>query len=51
MTAPAIKRPRKTGTIIGGTSHSLSLKLWMIDTLTALRFGESTTLSVTDSSQ
>src|SRR4051794_33740218 len=51
MTAPAINRPKKTGTNIGGTSHSRSLKLWMIDILTALLFGGSTTLSVTDSSK
>jgi hypothetical protein len=36
MTAPAITRPRKTGTIIGGTNHSRSLNVWMVDMLTAL---------------
>jgi hypothetical protein len=36
MTAPAITRPRKTGTIIGGMNHSRSLNVWMVDTLTAL---------------
>jgi hypothetical protein len=36
MTAPAITRPRKTGTIIGGTNQSRSLNVWMVDILTAL---------------
>jgi hypothetical protein len=51
MTAPAISRPSKTGTIIRGTSHSWSLNFWMVDTLTAFFCGGSASLSVTDSSQ
>ena len=48
---PAISRPSRTGTNIGGTSHSCSLNFWMVDILTALFCGGSTGLSVTDSGQ
>jgi hypothetical protein len=36
MTAPALTKAKKTGTIIGGTIHSCSFNLWMVDILTAL---------------
>src|SRR5437660_12729154 len=36
MTAAALTKAKKTGTIIGGTIHSCSLNVWMMDILTAL---------------
>src|ERR1700756_3491058 len=51
MTAPATSRPRKSGTRIGGTSHSLRSNFWILDIPTAVPCGGSPKLSVTDSSQ
>jgi hypothetical protein len=51
MTAPATSRPRKRGTRIGGTSHSIRSNFWILDIPTAVPCGGSPKLSVTDSSQ
>jgi hypothetical protein len=51
MTEPAISRPKKSGTNIGGTSHPRRSNFWLLDILTAVPFGGSPELSVTGSSQ